>query len=599
MNGPSSRVAGLFPPRARGGLLVLLMGLAAVLGFAVLGGGAFGADSSEGLGFSVSGNASGVLWPGLAAAPIDLGFSNPNDDGVSVATLAVSIASVTAPNATPGLPCTPADFAVVQFTGNLPFVIPPGASTLQSRGFGSSSWPTVRMLETNSDQSGCAGAAVQLNFWAPGPDGPADTGTPAPTAAAAGGGGGGGGGGSTSSGTSSGSGSVPPLIVPVVSPPAASGGARSPSPAGVPRHPTIVLTPSAQTVKSGASARFTVTVRNGVGVKLTHVTVTDAKAPACGRTLGALNAGRTHRYTCILTGIHSGLSNTTRMSGKGPNGSTITAASRPVTVKLAPLTPSKRSAIAIAITPRTQAFTTHASSHTAGATTVAGRYGSARFKIKVTNRGNVALRRVAVGDKLAKSCARTLGALAPGASRSYHCVDRHVGAGFINVAVAGGRNPAGHRITARSRAHVKVIVKPLTGETVTRTKSGVTVTTSRSGNKVTLSIPDVLFASGQSTLAPNSTGALTTVLRMLTRTYAHGHVTITGYTDNVGTAAYNLGLSQRRATTVTAWLSGHGIPSARLSIAWKGEADPIAPNTNDAGRQKNRRVTIAIGSDHN
>ncbi len=335
-------------------------------------------------------------------------------------------------------------------------------------------------------------------------------------------------------------------------------------------------------------------------MKLTHVTVTDARVSACGRGLRALNAGRTYRYSCVLSGIHARFSNAAKVGGKEPNGSTVTAASRPVTVKLARLIPAQHPAIAIAITPRTQALTTHASSHeTAGATTVAGRAVSARFKIKVTNVGNVALHRVAVGDRLATACRRSLGTLAPRHSRSYNCVDREVGAGFTEVAVATGKNLAGHRVTARSRAHVKVTVKAIAGETVTRTRSGVTVTTSRSGHKVTLSIPDVLFASGSSTLAPNSASALTTVLRMLTRTYRDGHVTITGYTDNVGSVAYNLGLSGARAATVSAWLHEHGIPSVRLSIAWKGEADPIAPNTNAAGRQKNRRVTIAIGGDRN
>ncbi|MEI7806829.1 MAG: OmpA family protein, partial [Hyphomicrobiales bacterium] len=67
-----------------------------------------------------------------------------------------------------------------------------------------------------------------------------------------------------------------------------------------------------------------------------------------------------------------------------------------------------------------------------------------------------------------------------------------------------------------------------------------------------------------------------------------------GFTDSVGSSAYNLGLSQRRATTVANWLQQNGIPSGRISISWKGEADPVASNATTNGRGANRRVTITI-----
>jgi outer membrane protein OmpA-like peptidoglycan-associated protein len=77
-------------------------------------------------------------------------------------------------------------------------------------------------------------------------------------------------------------------------------------------------------------------------------------------------------------------------------------------------------------------------------------------------------------------------------------------------------------------------------------------------------------------------------------------VRVDGYTDSVGSDAYNLGLSRRRAAAVSAALRG-AIP-ARLAIQARGhgESDPVAPNTrgaddNPAGRAKNRRVTISYG----
>lgn len=65
---------------------------------------------------------------------------------------------------------------------------------------------------------------------------------------------------------------------------------------------------------------------------------------------------------------------------------------------------------------------------------------------------------------------------------------------------------------------------------------------------------------------------------------------IQGYTDNVGSAAYNLKLSERRAKAVYEKLIELGIDKERLTYKGYGEANPIAPNTTPEGRAKNRRV---------
>jgi len=70
---------------------------------------------------------------------------------------------------------------------------------------------------------------------------------------------------------------------------------------------------------------------------------------------------------------------------------------------------------------------------------------------------------------------------------------------------------------------------------------------------------------------------------------------IEGHTDNVGTAEYNLALSQRRADSVMKSLvQDFGIDQSRLTAKGYGLTRPIAPNTTDAGRAKNRRTDAII-----
>jgi OOP family OmpA-OmpF porin len=69
---------------------------------------------------------------------------------------------------------------------------------------------------------------------------------------------------------------------------------------------------------------------------------------------------------------------------------------------------------------------------------------------------------------------------------------------------------------------------------------------------------------------------------------------IVGHTDSVGTDAYNERLSQRRTEAVRNYFVAQGIAANRLRLAWKGEREPIAPNTTAEGRAQNRRVEITL-----
>lgn len=67
-----------------------------------------------------------------------------------------------------------------------------------------------------------------------------------------------------------------------------------------------------------------------------------------------------------------------------------------------------------------------------------------------------------------------------------------------------------------------------------------------------------------------------------------------GHTDSIGTEAYNLKLSERRAQAVKAYLESKGIDKSRIYTEGKGEAQPIATNKTAAGRAQNRRVEIEV-----
>jgi len=71
-------------------------------------------------------------------------------------------------------------------------------------------------------------------------------------------------------------------------------------------------------------------------------------------------------------------------------------------------------------------------------------------------------------------------------------------------------------------------------------------------------------------------------------------VSCNGYTDSVGTVAYNLKLSERRARAVCQWLVQCGVGLGRVSARGYGKADPVASNATPEGRAQNRRTELVV-----
>lgn len=74
--------------------------------------------------------------------------------------------------------------------------------------------------------------------------------------------------------------------------------------------------------------------------------------------------------------------------------------------------------------------------------------------------------------------------------------------------------------------------------------------------------------------------------------YPHANMEVEGYTDNIGTEAYNQKLSERRAASVKAYLVKKGIAADRINATGFGEAKPVASNKTRDGRAQNRRVEV-------
>jgi outer membrane protein OmpA-like peptidoglycan-associated protein len=71
-------------------------------------------------------------------------------------------------------------------------------------------------------------------------------------------------------------------------------------------------------------------------------------------------------------------------------------------------------------------------------------------------------------------------------------------------------------------------------------------------------------------------------------------ISVNGHTDDVGSAAYNQKLSERRAESVRDFLVRSGLPAEILSVQGHGKSLPLVPGTSEAARAKNRRVELGI-----
>lgn len=138
-------------------------------------------------------------------------------------------------------------------------------------------------------------------------------------------------------------------------------------------------------------------------------------------------------------------------------------------------------------------------------------------------------------------------------------------------------------------------LRPRTQEPSPRTKAGAV---SRAGEQVALDT-DVLFAFGSAQLTAASSGDLDRAAALL-RAQPARRVSVEGHTDSTGDPAFNLRLSQQRATTVRDALAQRLGAGWTFAVQGYGETRPVAPETTDSGaaypegQARNRRVELRV-----
>ena len=153
--------------------------------------------------------------------------------------------------------------------------------------------------------------------------------------------------------------------------------------------------------------------------------------------------------------------------------------------------------------------------------------------------------------------------------------------GAIIGAVIGGA--AGAVIGRRMDQQAAELDRELEGADVERVGEGIAVTF-ESG---------ILFPFDSDAILPAGRENLRSLAQSLQQ-YPGTEVLIVGHTDSRGTDEYNMALSRRRAEAARQFLITQGVPSGDIRVEGRGELEPIADNSTEAGMQQNRRVEIAI-----
>lgn len=106
-------------------------------------------------------------------------------------------------------------------------------------------------------------------------------------------------------------------------------------------------------------------------------------------------------------------------------------------------------------------------------------------------------------------------------------------------------------------------------------------------------LPKIQFEFDRDAITPESDPTLMLVAELLMKN-PRLKIICLAHTDSVGTAEYNLDLSERRARAVKSFLVKQGVPPPSIRFKGMGYSMPLADNSTDEGRAKNRRVEFRV-----
>jgi peptidoglycan-associated lipoprotein len=109
-----------------------------------------------------------------------------------------------------------------------------------------------------------------------------------------------------------------------------------------------------------------------------------------------------------------------------------------------------------------------------------------------------------------------------------------------------------------------------------------------------LSDDSMKFRTSQAKLSPEVQARLDAFIDKLKGENRNVYIEVQGHTDATGPKEYNYRLGEERAEAVRRYLNEHGVALNRISTISYGADAPVAPNTNRAGRQANRRVLLIV-----
>ncbi|MFD3522253.1 OmpA family protein [Streptomyces sp. NPDC058653] len=150
---------------------------------------------------------------------------------------------------------------------------------------------------------------------------------------------------------------------------------------------------------------------------------------------------------------------------------------------------------------------------------------------------------------------------------------------------AAGADPAA---TAPSHRVISVVhkISTVTGSSEVRREE--------TGDRVEVALSaGILFGKDSARLSASAERRIAEAARSI-REAGSSAVAVAGHTDNLGSAAHGLTLSKQRADAVTRVLQRHLPNKVRLTARGYGEARPVADNDHEAGRKRNRRVTLTF-----